>query len=86
MRSPTRSVVGWGEQSELTAVTGRPVLVVGGGSAGSKAAYWLALHYMSVTVVERAVGDRSSELRLRITELVLGITGSARSSRLRGPK
>jgi len=38
----------------------RNVLVVGAGVAGSTAAYWLARHGMAVTVVERAVGNRSS--------------------------
>ncbi|MDV3123792.1 FAD-dependent oxidoreductase [Mycobacterium sp. 21AC1] len=38
----------------------RTVLIVGAGVAGSTAAYWLARQGMSVTVVERAAGDRSS--------------------------
>jgi 2-polyprenyl-6-methoxyphenol hydroxylase-like FAD-dependent oxidoreductase len=38
----------------------RTVLVVGAGVAGSTVAYWLARHGMTVTVVERAAGDRSS--------------------------
>ena len=38
----------------------RTVLVVGAGVAGSTAAFWLARRGMTVTVVERAAGDRSS--------------------------
>jgi 2-polyprenyl-6-methoxyphenol hydroxylase-like FAD-dependent oxidoreductase len=38
----------------------RTVLVIGAGVAGSTAAHWLARHGMTVTVVERAAGARSS--------------------------
>ncbi len=38
----------------------RTVLVLGAGVAGSTAAFWLTRRGMTVTVVERAAGDRSS--------------------------
>jgi len=56
----------------------RSVLVVGAGIAGSTAAYWLARHGMAATVVERAVGDRSSGSLVDVRGPALSVVGRMR--------